>query len=114
KLKDELNGLRANCKGEIECYQKIISARDPTGKNNVPSICNSHIQDLDDNTFFLFKKFENLYNSIYDILNEYKGCPYDSKCFMIYKELCEKCKNDNNDRLRILLKKFKDEHLKNV
>ncbi|GAW83956.1 variable surface protein [Plasmodium gonderi] len=110
-LKNEIEKYKISCNGEKECYLKMISVTDSNNTSiKVPEICKQHVVNLDDLTFYVLDKLNDIYIYFDNFKTENSQCSLGIKCFNTYKSLLEICHRSNNHSLCKFLQNFQGEY----
>ncbi|GAW84226.1 variable surface protein [Plasmodium gonderi] len=104
-LKNELELLNEYCKGEKNCYQKMININHE--KIKIPNACGKYIIDLNDETFKIFQKLQGIY-SYFELVKSNKASDYYDLIAHIYNELISLNIYWNNKSLNDTLEIFKE------
>ncbi|GAW84548.1 variable surface protein [Plasmodium gonderi] len=109
KLKDELFLVKPTCYGEEDCYAKMMSIKKANMKH-VSNVCQNKFKDLDEGTFYVMKKLDELYGS-YELLKNGDGyCNLADICANTYVSLLKISQNSNNNTFSKLLEEFRDQY----
>ncbi|GAW84418.1 variable surface protein [Plasmodium gonderi] len=73
-------------------------------------ICNGHLVDISDSTYYIIKKLKNLYDDNLYLNYPPNNCNFDVEFYKNYKKLILISQNSNNNSFNDVLKKFKDEY----
>ncbi|GAW84432.1 variable surface protein [Plasmodium gonderi] len=109
KLKKLLSSHKSNIQSTKVFYNNMINITNSRIYKNVPGICMNYFDELDDSTFTILDKLNNLYSILKRNGNE---CPTESECYEKFMELSNIYGRVNNESLREILSNFRKENIK--